>query len=125
VGLVTAVWAGKSAVGVPALESASFVNLPRVGCLYIGNILLILVSILRDANRSYKSILVNREVYEKLRSLKKSNESFSDLIDSLVSHSAADLGPEKIAGVLADDDDALKLFEGAMKVASKHFRWSR
>jgi len=80
---------------------------------------------MRGADRSYKSILVNREVYEKLKSLKKNNESFSDLIDNLVSRSVADLGPEKIAGVLVGDDDALKLFEEATKVASKHFRWSR
>jgi predicted CopG family antitoxin len=82
------------------------------------------VSNLGDADRTCRSILVNHEVYEKLKSLKKSNESFSDLIDSLVSRSKADLGPEKIAGILADDDDATKLFEEATKVASKHFRWS-
>jgi predicted CopG family antitoxin len=80
---------------------------------------------MKDAVRSCKSILVSREVYEKLRSLKKDNESFSDLIDSLVNHSIANHGPEKIAGVLADDDDALELFEEATKAASKHFRWSR
>ena len=76
------------------------------------------------AERSYKSILVTRDVYEKLKILKKTGESFSDLINRLIKYSIVDSGLEKLAGVLAKDEEAAKTFEEAVKEASKYFRWA-
>lgn len=76
------------------------------------------------AERSYKSILVTRDVYERLKILKKTGESFSDLINRLIEYSIVDSGLEKLAGVLAKDEEAAKTFEEAVKEASKYFRWA-
>lgn len=80
---------------------------------------------MKATGRSYKSILVTREVYEKLRSLKKSGESFSDLINGLMHKNASNLGLKRLEGILADDKEALGVFEEGVEAASKHFRWAR
>jgi len=82
-----------------------------------------LVTDLSKADRSYKSILVTRNVYEKLRELKRAGESFSGLINRLIEQSVTDSGLEKLVGVLAENDEAAKIFEEALKEASKYFRW--
>ena len=82
------------------------------------------MTFLSKAERSYKSILVTRDVYEKLKTLKKAGESFSDLINRLIEHSIVDSGLEKLAEVLAKDEEAAKTFEEAIKEASKYFRWA-
>ena len=73
--------------------------------------------------KSYKSILVTSEVYERLRSLKRDGESFSDLIVRLIESSGFDYGLEKLAGVLSEGKEA-QVFEEAVAEASKHFRWT-
>lgn len=73
--------------------------------------------------RTYKSILVSREVYQKLKSLKKTGESFSDLLSSLMDQGVNDSGLRKLEGILADGGEPARVFEEALEQASKHFRW--
>lgn len=74
-------------------------------------------------SRGYKSILVSIDVYEKLRSLKKPGESFSDLIRNLIERYTGDRGIRMLYGVFADDEEAYKIFTEAVKEAMKHLRW--
>ena len=67
---------------------------------------------------------MTREVYEKLKSLKREGESFSDLIARLMEWSGADYGLEKLAGLISENEEEARLFEEAVKEASKHFRWT-
>ncbi|HDD69054.1 MAG TPA: hypothetical protein ENG61_01695 [Candidatus Korarchaeota archaeon] len=76
------------------------------------------------SGRSYRSLLVTREVYERLRSLKREGESFSDLIARLMERSGADYGLEKLAGLLSENEEEARLFEEAVKEASKYFGWT-
>jgi len=83
------------------------------------------VRVMKSERRTYRSILVTREVYEKLRSLRKSGESFSDVINDLMHKKASNLGLRRLEGILADDKEALSVFEEGVEAASKHFRWVR
>lgn len=74
-------------------------------------------------SRSYRSILVTHEVYERLKSIKREGESFSDLIARLIESSKIDYGLEKLAGIFSEDEEAARLFEDAVSRASEHFRW--
>ena len=74
--------------------------------------------------RGYKSIPVTVEAYEKLKSLKKPGESFSDLINKLIENYLRSNAVETLYGVLADDKEAAEIFENATKEATQHFRWT-